>query len=138
MSDRAFDNAPDVGGDFAQHGRADHDAPLDYDAQDWEPIEEPSEQHLEMHYTPGGNLELEIHKELDAAARKRILDAQRDRTGARELPDEQELDFAAEFDEARQDAVGREAEPHDGRPFDTGRRFERGWEPERGDEGIEH
>lgn len=151
MSDRGFENAPDMGHDFAEAGHDSYDAPLDYDAQDWEPTEEPSEKHLEMHYTPGGSLEEEVHAELDAAARARIAEAQREGSGSRDLPDEQEIDFAGDFDEARRNAWGWDPESqreyegltdeynarHDNQPFETGRRFEREWEPERGGDDWE-
>lgn len=51
--------------------------PLEHDAVNWEPVEdrefeEPSEKHLELHHTPGGSLEQEVHTQLDRDARQRI------------------------------------------------------------------
>lgn len=147
MSDRGFDSAPDMGHDFAESNRDAYDAPLDYDAQDWEPVEEPSEKLFERHFTPSGSLEEEVHRQIDDAARARIIEAQNERLGGRELADEQELDFAGDFDEARRNAWGWDPESQqeyesltdqynalwDNEAFETGRRFERDWEPERGD-----
>ena len=150
MSEHSFEGAPDMGSDF-EGSRDSYEAPLEYDAQDWEPIEEPSEKHLEMHLTPGGTLEQEVHTELDEAARARIAEAQRQQNAARDLPDEKELDLSEDFDEARRNAWGWDPESqqeyesmlekfneeYDTDPFETGRRFERGWEPERGDDEWE-
>jgi len=151
MSDRSFENAPDMGKDFVELGSDAYEAPLDYDAENWEPTEEPSEKHLEMHYTPGGSLEQEVHSQIDQEARARIIEEQRERSDERALPDEQELDFAGDFDDARRNAWGWDPESqreyeglteeynvqHDNDPFETGRRFERDWTPERGDD-FEH
>ena len=112
MSEHSFDGAPEMGRDFSLGGGDSYDVPLEHDAQNWEPtedhseIERPSEKHLEMHYTPGGTLEQEVHTELDEAARERIVEAQRQQHNARDLPDEQELDFAGDFNEARRNAWG--------------------------------
>lgn len=149
MSDQAFGDAPSMGDDFSAHGDASYDAPLEHDAQEWEPMEEPSEKHYEMHLTPGGTLEQEVHSELDAAARERIIEAQRKRGESRPSPDEKELDFAGDFDDARRNAWGWDPESereyeeslerlnkeYENDPFETGRRFEREMEPERLDEG---
>ena len=154
MSEHGFESAPEMGHDFAdvsRDTREAYDAPLDYDAQDWEPTEEPSEKHLEMHYTPGGTLEQEVHTEIDEAARERIIEAQNERRAGRDLEDERELDFAGDFDEARRNAWGWDPESereyeslseefqaqYDQKPFGTGRRVERGWEAERGDDSLE-
>ncbi len=148
MSDRGFENAPDLGGEFADHGAGAYEAPIAYDARDWEPTEDPSEKHLQMHYTPGGMLEQEVHSQLDEAARARIAEAQRERGEGRDLPDEKELDFAGDFEEARHNAWGwdpesqqeyeRLSEADNARrkddPFETGRRFERYREAEYGDQ----
>ena len=147
MSEHSFDSTPDMGGEFTESSRDAYEVPLEVDAQDWEPIEEPSEKHLEMHYTPGGTLEQETHTQIDQAARKRIIEAQNERQGERNLPDEHELDFAGDFDQARQNAWGWDTESqreydsmldrlnseYDNDPFETGRRFERDSEPERSD-----
>ncbi len=146
MSDRGISGAPEMGGDFS-HSNA-YEAPLEVDAQHWEPVEEPevehpSEKHLEMHLTPGGTLEQEVHTEIDQAARKRILESERETATQHSLPDEQELDFAGDFDGARRNEQGWDPESareydqwsdqRDNAPFETGQRFERGWDRERGD-----
>jgi len=132
-----------------------HDAyeiPLEHDAQSWEPteapeIERPSEKHLERHYTPGGALEQEVHSEIDESARARISEAQEHPQAGRDLPDERELDFANDFEEARRNDVGWDPESRreyealsheqddrfDSEPFETGQRFVRGKDQERGD-----
>lgn len=147
MSEHSFDSAPDMGNDFNDLSRDSYEAPLEYDAQDWEPTEEPSEKHFEMHYTPGGTLEQEVHTELDEAARARIREVERELEEGRDLPDEQELDFAGDFDEARRNAWGWDPESqreydemleqlndkYDNDVFETGRRFERGWDREQGE-----
>lgn len=153
MSEHGFENAPDLGQDFAERSNEtrDYDAPLKYDAQDWEPSEEPSEKHLEMHYTPGGTLEQEVHTELDEATRARIREVERELEEGRDLPDEKELNFADDFDEARRNSWGWDPESQreyeslseeynaqfDNDVFETGRRFERDWTPEHG-EDFEH
>lgn len=145
MSDRSFENAPDMGNDFAEFSG---NAPLEHDAQRWEPMEEPSEKRFELHYTPGGALEQEVHAQIDEAARARIIEAQNERHGERDLSDEQELDFAGDFEDARRNAWGWDPQSreeyeglteeynalYDNDAFETGRRFERGSEPERGDD----
>lgn len=128
MSDHSLDGSSGMGRDF----RSSHDGPempLDYDAQNWEPtetpdIEEPSEKHLEMHYTPGGALEQEVHTEIDEASRQRIAEAQQ-REAQRQLEEEKELDFSNDFEQAG---------GYDNDPFETGRRFERENDHERGDD----
>lgn len=157
MSEHAFDSAPDMGHDFQQS----HDGPerpLEHDAQNWEPteepeIEEPSEKHPEMHLRPGGSLEQEVHTEIDDAARKRILEVEQQQQTPKSLADEQELDFAADFEEARRNPIGWDPESrreyealseekalpqYDDDPFETGKRFERETERERGDDDREH
>lgn len=157
MSEHSFDSAPDMGREFSDSSRESHEMPLEVDAQNWEPteeahLEEPSEKHLQMHYTPGGALEQEVHTELDDAARKRIIEAQRQQQTARDLPDEQELDFAGDFDEARRNAMGWDPESrreyeslteeynasYDNDVFETGRRFEREHDREWGRDDFEH
>ncbi len=151
MSDRSTTNTPNMHGDFEQSSEATFDRPLEYDAATWEPmeehVEEPSEKHLEMHYTPGGTLEQDVHTQLDAAARERIIEAQRQEQGVRELEDEKELDLSGEFDRSRRNDWGWDPEstneydnylnelPHDfdRDPFDTGRRFERQIDREQGE-----
>lgn len=57
MSDEFFAGTPDMSLDFANSSREVPEKPLEYDAQEWEPIEEHAEKHAEMHFTPGGALE---------------------------------------------------------------------------------
>lgn len=153
MSEHSFESAPDMGREFERSHDA-FEAPLEHDAQNWEPtespeIERPSEMHLEPHLTPGGALEQEVHTELDQAARKRILEAQSQQHATHDLPDEQELDLSGDFDEARRNAWGWDAESRreyeglteeqesqrfDDNPYQTGRRFERGRDQEQGQE----
>ncbi|MCA9231058.1 MAG: hypothetical protein KDA57_10420 [Planctomycetales bacterium] len=151
MSEHSFENAPDMGRDFRQSHDGSYEMPLEHDAARWEPTEEleidrPSEKHLEMHFTPGGSLEQEVHTELDEAARMRIADAQRLHNGSHSLEDEKELNFSGDFDKARRNDHGwdpdsrREYEElssdqcdrYDQDPFETGRRFEREVEREQG------
>jgi len=150
MSEHSFESAPDMGRDFSNSHDA-YEMPLEHDAQSWEPseppeIERPSEKHMEMHYTPGGAMEQEIHSEIDEAARIRISEAQQ-QPSEHDLPDERELDFASDFEEARRNDRGWDPESRreyetlsheqddrfDSEPFGTGRRFERGTDQERGD-----
>lgn len=149
MSEHSFEGAPDMNGDFNHTSDPTTDKLYDYDAQHWEPIEEheaPSEKHLEMHYTPGGAMEQEVHTELDEAARAGIIESQRSDQSAHRLDDEKELNFSNDFDEARRNAWGWDPESrreyerlseqdnsHENDPFETGRRFEREREQERGD-----
>jgi hypothetical protein len=139
MNDHGFDGAPEMGREFGQSHNA-FERPLEYDAQNWEPTEEPeieelSEKHLEMHLTPGGSIEQEVHTELDEAARARILEAQRDHESVLDLPDEAELNFSGDFEDASGSwREERDARVFDREPFDTGRRFERGRDAERGQE----
>jgi len=152
MSEHSFESAPSMGDDFSRGSADSYEMPLDYDAQSWEPteeheIEQPSEKHLEMHLTPGGALEQEVHTELDEAARQRIVDAERQQQAARNLPDEKELDFSGNFDEARRNVWGWDPESqqeyesmssdfnaqYDDEAFETGRRFERERDREIGD-----
>ncbi len=151
MSEHSFDSAPDMGRDFSNSHDA-YEMSLEHDAQSWEPteapgIERPSEKHLEMHYTPGGAMEQEVHSEIDEAARARISEAQQQQQVGRDLPDERELDFASDFEEARRNDMGWDPESRreyetlsqeqddrfDSEPFETGQRFERGKDQERGD-----
>jgi hypothetical protein len=148
MSDRGFDSTPPMGQEFGDASKDTFEGGLEHDAQNWEPVEEPSEKRFELHYTPGGALEQEVHAQIDEAARARIIEAQNDRQRERALPDEQELDFAGDFEEARRNAWGWDPQSrqeyeglshernthYDNDPFETGRRFERGREPERGDD----
>jgi len=139
-----------MGRDFSDSHDA-YEIPLEHDAQSWEPteapeIERPSEKHLEMHYTPGGALEQEVHAEIDEAARARISEAQQQQQTEYELPEEKELDFASDFEEARRNDMGWDPESRreyealnqeqddrfNNKPFETGRRFERGADQERG------
>jgi len=152
MGEHSFDSAPDMGRDFSNSHDA-YEMPLDHDAQNWEPtdppeIERPSEKHLEMHYTPGGALEQEVHSEIDEAAKSRISEAQQQQAG-HDLPEEKELDFASDFEEARRNDMGWDPESRreyealsheqddrfDSEPFETGQRFERESDRERG--GVE-
>jgi len=114
MSDHSFESAPNMGRDFSDHSTS-YDAPLEHDAQRWEPteppeIERPSEKHLEMHLTPGGALEQEVNTELDQAARARIAEVQQEQQGKQQLSDEKELNFSEDFDEARRNAWGWDPE----------------------------
>jgi len=156
MSEHSFDSAPDMGRDFSDQS-ASYDAPLEHDAQTWEPtkaseIEQPSEKHLKMHLTPGGSLEQAVHSEIDQATRARIAEAQQEQQQQpRQLAEEKELDFAGDFDEARRNAWGWDPESskeyealsqdrsdqYDNQPFETGKRFERDSEPERGEDDRE-
>lgn len=150
MSEHSFENAPDMGQEFSDVSDTSYEMPLEHDAQHWEPMEgheQPSEKHLEMHLTPGGSLEQAVHTELDEAARARIIEAQREEQARHELPDEKELDFAGDFEEARRNAWGWDPESEQeyeqwsieqsnelhNDPFETGRRFDRENERERGD-----
>lgn len=95
MSSHPFDKVPNINQDFTrQH---DNEIPLEVDALNWEPVgdhefEEPSEKHLELHHTPGGALEQEVHTQLDRAARIRLEERSYIEM-MHELPDEQELNF---------------------------------------------
>lgn len=150
MNDHGFESAPDMGHEFREVSDASYEMHLEYDAQNWEPDEEheqPPEKHLEMHLTPGGTLEQAVHTELDEAARARIIEAQRSEQARDSLPDEKELDFSGDFDEARRNAWGWDPESQQeyeqwsneqsnelhNEPFETGRRFERETEREWGD-----
>ncbi|PQO41795.1 hypothetical protein C5Y96_00020 [Blastopirellula marina] len=54
--------------------------PLEHDAIDWELTEEPeiepSELHPTLEFRPGGQLERDVHAEIDEAARRSIIEAQ--------------------------------------------------------------
>lgn len=151
MSEHSFENAPDMGRDFDQSHDGSYEMPLEHDAARWEPTEEPeierpSEKHLEMHFTPGGSLEQEVHTELDEAARGRIADAQRQKNASHDLEDEKELNFSSDFEEARRNDRGWDPDSrgeyeqlssqrddrYDQDPFETGKRFERESEQEHG------
>lgn len=124
MSSHPFDKVPNINRDFTrQH---DNEIPLEIDALNWEPvedheIEQPSEKHFELHYTPGGALEQEVHTQIDRAARQRIEERDYVETG-HELPDEQELNFGDKFNR-----FSRLSEERDGRDdVVKATRFERG------------
>lgn len=117
MSEHSFENAPDMGRDFSD-SQDSHEMPLEHDAEHWEPTEEiehPSEKHAEMHYTPGGHMEQEVHEQIDQASRARITEAQQDQV--HDLTDEKKLDFANDFEEARRNAFGWD--PESRREYET-------------------
>ncbi len=124
MNSDHFKNVPALKHDFDEtHEQA---LPLEHDAVNWELTEEPeielpSEKHFELHYTPGGALEQEVHTQIDQAARRRI--EERDYVEpAHELPDEQELNFGDNFNRFSRAGDKREERGDDL----TASRFERG------------
>lgn len=51
-----------------------------------------------------------MHTEIDKAARERIIEDKNKRYETKELPQEKELDFSGDFDEARRNAWGWDPE----------------------------
>lgn len=71
-------NTPDMGDEFKKAKQ--EQPPLEHDAIDWELTEEPeiepSELHPTLDFTPGGQLEQDVHTEIDEATRQAIIEAQ--------------------------------------------------------------
>jgi hypothetical protein len=106
MNSDHFKNAPGLKDSFEETHEPSF--PLEHDALNWEPvedheIEQPSEKHLELHYTPGNALEQEVHTQLDRAARIRIEERSYYEMNHK-LPDEHELNFDESFNRSSRSA----------------------------------
>ncbi len=107
MGTESTSGAPDVGRHFEKADRgAEPDWHLEHDAAEWEPVDEPTEKHLTLDYTPGGALEYEVHSEMEAAKSSARQGDQQERTIG--IPDERELDFAGDFDSSRRDELSND------------------------------
>lgn len=82
-----IDKAPDMGDEFKKAER--ELSPLKHDAIEWELTEEPeiepSELHPKLELRPGGDLEFEVHREIDESARRAIIESQQ--RGRQEEPE---------------------------------------------------
>lgn len=90
MKNHNPDNTPNINHDF-QKSNHNNEKTTPHDAQNWKPttdphIEDPSEKHAEMHHTPGGHLEQDVHSQLDEAARRNIANAQRNHQNETQSP----------------------------------------------------